>query len=59
MNSDFSPEKSLEKVIYLEKCLKLRSYDYRIERVFQEVTELFSSQELQQRLQQKRMGVRK
>lgn len=57
MASDFLPEKSLEQILYLENCLKLRSYDHQIERVFKEVTELFSTQELQQRLQQK--GIRR
>jgi len=39
---------------HLQACFNLPNYDHRVERVFREVNQLFASQELQQRLLEKR-----
>jgi hypothetical protein len=52
-NSESPQEEKLAQIVYLETCLQLRPYDSKVERVFKEVTELFSSQELRQRLKEK------
>jgi hypothetical protein len=55
-NLNSSQGEQLGRILYLETCLRLPARDRQVERVLKEVAELFSSQELQQRLQQK--GIR-
>ncbi|MCU0532858.1 MAG: hypothetical protein MUD14_03050 [Hydrococcus sp. Prado102] len=38
---------------YLEACFTLPSHDYKIERVHREISGLFASEELKQRLREK------
>lgn len=59
MFSEFPPQfRSLtSQKQHLQACFNLPTRDERAERVFREVNKLFASQEIQQRLQEKRQRV--
>jgi hypothetical protein len=56
MSPEFSrqPQNLTSQKQHLQACFNLPTHDYQVERVFREVNRLFASQELQQRILEKR-----
>ena len=59
MFPEFSPQPRIltSQKQHLQACFNLPTHDERVERVFREVNNLFASQEIQQRLLEKRQRV--